>query len=118
MYAVVKTSGRQIRVAPGEKVRVNRIAGNAGDKVELADILLLHDGDQLQLGASIPQDARVTATIVGHGLGDKILVFKMKRRKHFRKRNGFRAQYTDLAIDEILVDKAGKKEKKKAEKEA
>lgn len=117
MYAVIKTGGKQLRVAPGEKVKVEKLAGKVGDKIRLSELLLLHDGKEVKLGDAISSDAHVAATILDQGRDDKILVFKMKRRKHFRKRNGYRHSYTRLSIDEIVLEKAERKKSAKKEKE-
>ena len=101
MYAVIKTGGKQYRVADGEKLKVEQLAGEVGAAVTIGDVLLVSDGEALRVGAPRVTGASVTATVLAHGRGDKIGIFKMRRRKHYRKNQGHRQNYTELRIDSI-----------------
>lgn len=101
MYAVVETGGKQYRVAVGDVIRVEKLEAPAGAAVNLDKVLLVADGDNVRVGAPNVADASVTATIKGHGRGDKIRVFKFRRRKHFRKTIGHRQYYTEIEITGI-----------------
>lgn len=99
MLAVVKIAGQQFKVQKDQTLYVPRIAGNAGDKVEFGEVLLSHGDDKLLLGKDVK--AVIKAEIVGHVQGDKVIAFKMKRRKGFRKKHGHRTHYTKILINEI-----------------
>ena len=101
MYAVIKTGGKQYRVAPGQRVRVEKIEGQIGDVVTLNDVLLVSDGDQVKVGAPLLAEASVSATIVEQHRAKKIIVFKKKRRKGYLRTKGHRQLYTALRVDEI-----------------
>lgn len=101
MYAIIRTGGKQYQVAPGERVRVEKLEGNVGDTIELADVLLVADGEDVRIGRPVVDGARVTARIVEQDKDKKILVFKKKRRKGYRVKNGHRQHYTALEIKEI-----------------
>jgi large subunit ribosomal protein L21 len=101
MYAVVRSGGKQARVAPGDSVRLERIQGAVGDTVELDDVLLVADGGEPRIGTPTVAGAKVVGTITAQGRGDKITVFKMKRRKGYRVKQGHRQEYTELRIDRI-----------------
>ena len=103
MYAVVRTGGKQIRMIPGESVRVEKLAGVVGDSIELDDILLLSNEGGLKVGTPRVDGARVVATITDQARGPKITVFKMKRRKGYRRKQGHRQDYTELLVDRIEV---------------
>ena len=98
MYAIVKTGGKQYRVASGDKLKVESLAADVGAEITLADVLMIADGDQLSLGVPLLSGATVKAKIVGHGRGDKVHIFKMRRRKHFRKSQGHRQGFTEIEI--------------------
>ena len=102
MYAVVRTGGKQIRVVPGDVVRVERLAGDPGDKIELDDVLLV-GGDPVVVGTPRVAGAKVIATIRGEAKGPKLRIFKMRRRKRYRVNQGHRQRYTELQIDSIEV---------------
>lgn len=108
MYAIVKTGGKQIKVSAGDKLRVERLAGEAGDKVTLTDVLLIGNGDKITVGTPLIKDAAVEATIIEQKRDRKILVFKKKRRHNYRRRAGHRQHLTVLEILAISTD--GKKE--------
>ena len=100
MYAVIKTGGKQYRVAEGQTLRVEKLQGNKGDKVTFGEVLLI-GGDSLKVGQPLVQGALVNAEITAHDRGKKIVVFKFKRRKNFRRKNGHRQPYTELKITGI-----------------
>ena len=100
MYAVVKTGGKQYRVAPNDVIRVERIEGNAGDSVTLDQILMV-GGDSPRIGAPLVSGATVTATLVEQARGDKVIIFKKKRRQNYRRKRGHRQDLTVLRINEI-----------------
>jgi len=102
MYAVVKTGGKQYRITPGEKVKVEQIAADVGVEVVLDQVLMVGEGESVRLGQPIVAGATVKATVVSHGRGDKVEIFKMRRRKHYQKHQGHRQNYTELKIDSIV----------------
>ena len=99
MLAVVKIAGKQFRVQKDQTLYIPQVAGNTGDKVEFAEVLLFHNENNLTTGADVK--ATVKAEILGHVQGDKVIAFKMKRRKGFRKKHGHRTHYTKIRINEI-----------------
>ena len=100
MYAVIKTGGKQYRVSEGDRLRVEKIAGEKGDSIDFGEVLML-GGDKVSIGAPLVSGAKVSAEIIGQGLGKKIVVFKMKRRKRYRRKNGHRQPFTELRIKGI-----------------
>jgi large subunit ribosomal protein L21 len=102
MYAVIKTGGKQYKVAPGEKLKVELIPADVGAAVVLDQVLMVGDGATVRLGQPMITGASVTATVLGHGRGDKVTIFKMRRRKHYQKHQGHRQGYTELKIDGIV----------------
>ena len=101
-YAVVKTGGKQYRVAPGEKLKVETLPADVGAQVVLDQVLLVGAGDDgVRVGAPLLSGVTVTATVVSHGRHDKVKIFKMRRRKHDQKHQGHRQNYTELRIDTI-----------------
>ena len=107
MYAVIKTGGKQYRVAPDDVIAVERLDGEAGDIVQIADVLMLGGDGEPQLGAPLIDGASVAAEVVKQARDRKIFVFKKKRRQNYRRRAGHRQHLTMLKITEILTD--GKK---------
>ena len=101
MYAVVKTGGKQYRVAQGDKLKVEKLEGNEGDSITLDQVLMVADGDKLTVGTPLIKGGTVSATIKSQGRHDKIEVVKFRRRKHFQKRTGHRQYYTELEITGI-----------------
>ena len=99
MLAIVKISGKQFRVQKDQKLYIPRVEGNAGDLVEFSDVLLFQSDSDLSTGADVK--AIVKAEIINHVQGDKVIAFKMKRRKGFRKKHGHRTHYTQIRINEI-----------------
>ena len=116
MYAVIKTGGKQYRVEEGEFLRVEKLDAEAGDKVELAEVLMLVDGDDVQVGAPMIDGAVVSATVREQGRGEKVKIIKFRRRKHYRRQAGHRQSYTEILIDSISA--AGAKKKPAAKKAA
>jgi len=98
MYAVVKTGGKQYRVSAGEKLRIEQIGAEIGQEIVLDQVLLVADGEALKLGAPLVSGATVKARVLGHGRGEKVHIFKMRRRKHYRKSQGHRQNYTEIEI--------------------
>ncbi|MCX7628124.1 MAG: 50S ribosomal protein L21 [Methylophilaceae bacterium] len=103
MYAVIKTGGKQYRVAPGTKIKVEKLAGEIGSNLVLDQVLMVADGDKITIGAPVVQGASVEATVVSHGRSDKVMIFKMRRRKHYRKTQGHRQAYTEIRIEKIAA---------------
>lgn len=101
MYAVIKTGGKQYRVTAGEKLKVEKLEVEVGGKVTLDQILVLSDGENTTIGAPLIKGATVNATVVSHGRGDKVMIFKFRRRKHYRKTQGHRQSYTEILINDI-----------------
>lgn len=101
MYAIIRTGGKQYQVAPGERVRVEKLAGDVGETVELADVLLVAEGDEIKIGRPVLEGAKVSARIVEQDKAKKVLVFKKKRRKGYQVKRGHRQPYTDLVINGI-----------------
>ena len=101
MYAVVKTGGKQYRVEPGDTIDVERLPGEIGDTVELNPVLMLGDGGEISIGSPTIDGAQVKAEIVAQKRGDKIIVFKFKRRKNYRRKSGHRQLLTSLKITDI-----------------
>jgi large subunit ribosomal protein L21 len=101
MYAVIKTGGKQYRVAAGEKIKVEQIPADVGAQVVLDQVLMMGNGEAVTIGKPTIAGAAVTATVVSHGRADKVKIFKMRRRKHYQKHQGHRQNYTELQIGEI-----------------
>lgn len=101
MYAVVRSGGKQYRVSPGGSVRVEKLAGEVGSKVTLEEVLMVGGEGDVKIGTPTVDGASVSGTITAQGRGDKIRVFKMKRRKGYRRTQGHRQDYTEIAIDGI-----------------
>ena len=101
MYAVVKTGGKQYRVAAGEKLKVEQIPADIGSEVVLDQVLLVGNGDAVTVGKPLVAGASVVTKVVAHGRGDKVRIFKMRRRKHYQKHQGYRQNYTELSVESI-----------------
>lgn len=101
MYALIKTGGKQYRVTEGDLLRVGKIKGEVGESVEFDEVLMIVNGERIEIGRPILKDFRVVGEIVEQGKGEKIIVFKSKRRKGYRKKQGHRQLYTALRIKEI-----------------
>ena len=98
MYAVIKSGGKQYRVASGEKLKIEQLAAAVGAEIVIDQVLMVADGEKIALGTPLVAGASVTAKIVSHGRGDKVHIFKMRRRKHYRKSQGHRQNYTEIEI--------------------
>jgi large subunit ribosomal protein L21 len=102
MYAVIKSGGKQYRVEAGAQLRVEALAAKVGEAVSFGEVLLVGSGDAVKVGAPFVSGAKVKATVVKHGRGDKVRIFKLRRRKHFQKTQGHRQNYTEVRIDDIV----------------
>ena len=102
-YAIIRTGGKQFRVESGKKYRFPTLVGEAGGSIEFNDVLLGSDGQNVKTGIPLLSGAKVTGEIVKHGLGDKIIVFKMKRRKNYAKKQGHRQGFTEVQINDITL---------------
>jgi len=103
MYAVIKTGGKQFKVAEGDTLKVEKLAAEVGKVFNLNSVLTIVDGDKVTIGTPIVNGASVDATVISHGKGDKIKIFKMNRRKGYRKSQGHRQTFTEIKIDKIAV---------------
>lgn len=103
MYAVVETGGKQYKVSVGETVDVELLKANVGDKVELDRVLMLADSESIQVGQPNVPQAKVQATVVAHGRGEKLIIFKYRAKQRYRRKNGHRQDYTRLRIDAIIA---------------
>jgi large subunit ribosomal protein L21 len=101
MYAVFKSGGKQYRVAPGDKIKIESLPAEVGQQVTLSEVLAVSDGASVRLGTPLVDGAAVKATVLAQGRHPKITIFKMKRRKHFAKSGGHRQNFTELRIDAI-----------------
>ena len=101
MYAVIKTGGKQYRVAPGEKLKVEQIPADIGSEVVIDQVLLVGDGDAITVGQPLVAGASVVTKVVSHGRGEKVRIFKMRRRKHYQKRQGHRQNFTEIEISAV-----------------
>jgi large subunit ribosomal protein L21 len=102
MYAVFRTGGKQFRARSGERLRVPSLAVDSGATVTFDDVLLLSDGEDVKVGHPTVEGATVEAEVVAHGRGKKVIVFKRKRRKGYRRKQGHRQNYTEIRVGEIL----------------
>ncbi|CAN5127887.1 50S ribosomal protein L21 [soil metagenome] len=118
MYAIVEIAGQQFKVAKDQRVYVNRLTGEEGDSVSFDKVLLSGDGDNITLGAPAIDGALVDATITRHVKGDKVIVFKKKRRKGYRVKNGHRQSLTEISITGITLPGSKNSSAKKEEKAA
>ena len=98
MYAIIETGGKQYRVAEGSIYRVEKLPAESGTEVFFEKVLAIKDGDRMQVGTPYVQDARVSARVLSHGKGKKIIVFKYKRKKNYRKKQGHRQPFTQVVI--------------------
>ncbi|GAB3262778.1 large ribosomal subunit protein bL21 [Chitinimonas naiadis] len=102
MYAVIKTGGKQYKVAIGEKLKVEQITADIDAQIVLEEVLMVVDGEAVSVGTPLVAGATVKATVVAHGRGEKVRIFKMRRRKHYQKRQGHRQNFTEIRIDAIV----------------
>ena len=103
MYAVIKTGGKQYKVASGEKLKIEQIPADIGSEITIDQVLAVGAGDSLKFGEPLVVGASVTATVIAQGRHDKVKIFKMRRRKHYQKRQGHRQNYTEILINNILA---------------
>ena len=101
MYAVIKTGGKQYKVAAGDKIKVEQMPADIGAEVTIDQVLAVGAGDQISVGAPLVSGATVSATVLSQGRHDKVRIFKMRRRKHYQKRQGHRQNYTELFVSRI-----------------
>ncbi len=101
MYAVIKTGGKQYKVAAGEKIKVEQLAADVGQEITLDQVLAIGAGADLTVGTPLVAGASVVATVVSHGRHDKVRIFKMRRRKHYQKRQGHRQNFTEIQIGAV-----------------
>lgn len=102
MYAVIKTGGKQYRVGLGDTLRVETLTAETGEEVVLGDVLAMGEGEALQVGAPLLPGASVRAVVTAHGRGDKVRIFKHRRRKHYAKTQGHRQNYTEIKIAALV----------------
>ena len=101
MYAVIKAGGKQYRVSPGESLKIEQVQADVGATIVLDQVLMVADGEAVQVGTPTVAGAKVSATVVSHGRGPKVRIFKMRRRKHYQKTQGHRQNYTEIRVDAI-----------------
>lgn len=103
MYAVIRTGGKQYRVEPGQTVRVEKLAGDKGSKIQVGEVLLVEQDGKLTVGKPVVAGAKVEATVLNQDRADKIIVFKKKRKKQYRRTRGHRQDFTAVRIDSISL---------------
>ena len=103
MYAVIKTGGKQYRIAAGQKLKIEQIPADIGQEISLDQVLSVGEGEQLKIGTPFVDGAVVKATVLAQGRHPKIKIFKMRRRKHYQKRQGHRQNYTEVRIEAITA---------------
>jgi large subunit ribosomal protein L21 len=118
MYAVIKTGGKQYRVAADQKIQIEKLGGKAGDQVEFTEVLMVANGGSFDVGAPFVAGATVVGEIASQDRGPHVIIFKKRRRKHYRRRNGHRQDLTSVTIREILTGGAKPVKKAAAPKKA
>jgi large subunit ribosomal protein L21 len=103
MYAIIETSGRQVRVSPDEHIRVDRLNAEVGSTVSFDRVFAVRNDGDFVVGSPTVEGAKVTGTVIGHGKSEKLVVYKYKRRKYYRRKRGHRQPYTEVKISEIVV---------------
>jgi large subunit ribosomal protein L21 len=103
MYAIIKTGGKQYKVAAGEKIKIEQLAANVGEQITIDKVLAVCNGREASIGTPLVAGATVTATVVAQGRHDKVRIFKMQRRKHYQKRQGHRQAFTEIEIGSVNV---------------
>ena len=103
MYAVIKTGGKQYKVSAGEKLRIESVPADVGAEITLDQVLLVADGDNVTMGTPLVSGAEVKAKVLSHGRGEKVKIFKLRRRKHYRKTLGHRQNYTEIEISSVTA---------------
>jgi large subunit ribosomal protein L21 len=104
MYAVIKTGGKQYKVSPGDKIKIEQIPADIGADIQIDQVLAVYSGDQIKIGAPLVGGAAVSATVLAQGRHPKVRIFKMRRRKHYQKHQGHRQNYTELLISQIASE--------------
>jgi large subunit ribosomal protein L21 len=112
MFAVIRTGGKQYKVAKNDVIVVEKLLGDAGDEVDFTDVLALHDGAATKFGTPVVDNALVTAEVLEQARGDKVIIFKKRRRKNYRRKNSHRQDLTVLRITDILADASQRPAKK------
>lgn len=105
MYAVIETGGKQYKVGKDDVIHVPKMDADVGAQIELGSVLLFSDGESVSVGTPLVPQTKVVASVLGHGKEEKVIVFKMKRRKGYRRKKGHRQDYTELLIKDILTEK-------------
>ncbi|QZA76953.1 50S ribosomal protein L21 [Deefgea tanakiae] len=103
MYAVVKTGGKQYKVVVGQKLNIEQITADVDSQIVLEEVLMVANGEAVQIGAPLVAGASIKATVVSQGRGEKVRIFKMRRRKHYMRRAGHRQNFTEIRIDAIVA---------------
>ena len=103
MYAIIRTAGKQFRAEPGRTLRIPRVQAEPGAKLTFDEVLLGSDGKAVRAGTPLVKGAKVTAEIVRHGRGEKIIVFKFKRRKNYARKQGHRQDFTEVRVDAVTL---------------
>ena len=103
MYAVIRSGGKQYRVSPGQTIRLETVAGDPGSKVQIGEVLLVENDGKFQSGSPLLANAKVEATVLEHDRSSKVIVFKKKRKKQYRRTRGHRQNYTAVRIESITV---------------
>ena len=101
MYAVIQTGGKQYRVSPGDQLKVEKLQADIGDKVTFEKVIMTSDGEKIQVGKPYIENANVEGKLLGHGKSRKVLVFKYKRRKNYRRKRGHRQPFSLISIENI-----------------
>jgi large subunit ribosomal protein L21 len=103
MYAIIRAGGHQYRAEPGKTIRIQSLDAQPGETVRFEEVLLGADGDNIKIGAPMVSGAAVTAEVLRHGRGEKIIIFKHKRRKNYRRKQGHRQGFTEVKVSEISL---------------
>ena len=103
MYAVIRSGGKQYRVAPGQTIRLESLPGDVGAKIQLGEVLLVENEGNIQIGKPLVANAKIEATVLEHDRAKKVLIFKKKRKKQYRRTQGHRQDYTTVRIENIIV---------------
>ena len=103
MYAVIKTGGKQYKVVAGEKIKIEQIAADVGQEITIDQVLAIGAGAELTVGTPLVTGASVTVTVLAQGRHDKVRIFKMRRRKHYQKRQGHRQNFTEIQIGAVVA---------------
>jgi len=101
MYTVIRAGGKQYRVTAGEKLKIEQIPADVGSQITLDQVLMVGEGESVKVGNPLVAGATVTATVVSHGRGEKVRIFKLRRRKHYQRTQGHRQNYTEIRVDAI-----------------